>query len=90
MDKVQLSLEVKKLINDAVNLQHLSPESIENSASLYQDGLGLDSVDVLEIIVAIENQYGIKVPNAESGKKAFQTVDTIVEFIASQKSGTNH
>ena len=90
MDKEKLSLEVKNLIIDAVNLQHLKPESIENDASLYQDGLGLDSVDILEIIVAIENEYGIKVPNAESGKKAFQTISTIVDFIVSAQSNTNH
>lgn len=90
MDKEKLSAEIKNLIIEAVNLQHMTPESIENNASLYQDGLGLDSVDILEIIVAIENQYGVKVPNAESGKKAFQSVETIVDFVASQKSGTNH
>lgn len=90
MDKEKLSLEVKNLIIEAVNLQHMTPESIENNASLYQDGLGLDSVDILEIIVAIENQFGIKVPNAESGKKAFQSVETIVDFITTEKSGTSH
>jgi len=90
MDKEKLSLEVKNLIIDAVNLQHLTPESIEDQASLYQDGLGLDSVDILEIIVAIENQYGIKVPNAESGKKAFQSISTIVEFIGAETSGKEH
>lgn len=90
MDKAKLSTEVKNLIIEAVNLQHLTPESIEDNASLYQDGLGLDSVDILEIIVAIENQFGIKVPNAESGKQAFQSVETIVEFIATQKSEQSH
>lgn len=90
MDKEKLSLEVKNLIIEAVNLQHMTPDSIENSASLYQDGLGLDSVDILEIIVAIENQYNIKVPNAESGKKAFQSVETIVEFVLAEKSGSDH
>ena len=86
MDKEKLSTEVKDLIIDAVNLQHMTAESIKNEASLYQGGLGLDSVDILEIIVAIENKYGIKVPNAESGKQAFQSIDTIVDFIVSQKS----
>ena len=90
MDKEKLSLDVKNLIIEAVNLQHLSPEKIENSASLFQDGLGLDSVDILEIIVAIENQFNIKVPNAESGKKAFQSVETIVDFICQQQSEQIH
>jgi acyl carrier protein len=90
MDREKLSAEVKSLIIEAVNLQHMTPESIENTMSLYQEGLGLDSVDILEIIVAIENQYKIKVPNAESGKKAFQSVATIVDFIAGQKSETDH
>ena len=90
MDKEKLSLEVKNLIIEAVNLQHLTPDTIENNASLYQEGLGLDSVDILEIIVAVENQYGIKVPNAESGKQAFQTIDTIVEFITAEKTSAAH
>lgn len=88
MNKEELSTEIKGLIIEAVNLQHMTPESIKNTASLYQDGLGLDSVDILEIIVAIENKYGVKVPNAESGKKAFQSIDTIVDFILAQKSAT--
>ena len=90
MNKEQLSTEIKDLIIEAVNLQHMTPESIKNTASLYQDGLGLDSVDILEIIVAIENKYGVKVPNAESGKKAFQSIDTIVDFVLSQKSEANN
>ena len=90
MDKENLSTEVKNLIIEAVNLQHLTPESIDSHASLYQDGLGLDSVDILEIIVAIENQYKIKVPNAESGKQAFQTIATIVDFIVAEKNGESH
>ncbi len=90
MDREKLSLEVKSLIIDAVNLQHMTVDSIQDDASLYQDGLGLDSVDILEIIVAIENKYNVKVPNAESGKKAFQSIATIVDFIVSQNSGTTH
>lgn len=90
MDREKLSLEIKNLIIDAVNLQHLTPESIENDASLYQGGLGLDSVDILEIIVAIENQYGVKVPNAESGKEAFQSIATIVDFVSRSQAETEH
>ena len=86
MDKEKLSTEVKDLIIEAVNLQHMTADSIQNEASLYQDGLGLDSVDILEIIVAIENKYGIKVPNADSGREAFKSINTIVDFIITQKS----
>lgn len=90
MDREKLSQELKSLIIEAVNLQHLTVESIKDEESLYQDGLGLDSVDILEIIVGIENKYGVKVPNAESGKKAFQSVSTIVDFIMNQKDGSTH
>lgn len=88
MNREKLSEEVKSLIIEAVNLQHLTVDSIKDDASLYQDGLGLDSVDILEIIVAIENQYGVKVPNAEKGKEAFQSISTIVEFVMNEKSGS--
>lgn len=90
MDKAQLSEDVKKLIIDAVNLQHLKPETFASSASLFQEGIGLDSVDILEIVVAIESKYDVKVPDAESGKQTFQSVDSIVDFIVSQKSETTN
>ena len=90
MDREKLSLDIKNLIIESVNLQHVQADSIENSASLYQEGLGLDSVDILEIIVAVENEYKVKVPNAESGKMAFQSVSTIVDFILSEQSASSN
>ncbi len=80
--------EVAKLVLNAVNLNHLSLQDIHADTSLMQGGLGLDSVDILEVIVAVENRFGVKIKNAEAGKKYFGTIGGIAEWIVIQKTAT--
>ncbi len=73
--------EITDLIIQSVNLQHLDRTQIKAETPLTQGGLGLDSVDILEVVVAIEHQYGVKVADAETGAKYFRTIGTISEFV---------
>jgi acyl carrier protein len=73
--------EITDLIVQSVNLQHMDRSQIHSDTPLTQGGLGLDSVDILEIVVAIEHQYGVKVADAETGAKYFRTIGTISEFV---------
>lgn len=77
----QLITELKKEIISQLNLQDVTPESIKDNAPLFGDGLGLDSIDVLELIVLLQKKYGIKVNGAEEGKSVFFSVKSMAEYI---------
>lgn len=76
-----LTAEITALIVDAVNLHHLSADQIRPEMPLTQGGLNLDSVDILEIVVAVEQKYKVKVKDADVGKKYFVSIATIAEFV---------
>lgn len=82
----KLHNEIKTLIIHVLNLEDITPNEIETEAPLFGDGLGLDSIDALELGLAIKNQYSI-VLSAESDetKKAFYSVKTLANFIYSQQ-----
>lgn len=77
----QLITELKKEIISQLNLQDVTPEEIQDNAPLFGDGLGLDSIDVLELIVLLQKKYGIKVNGAEEGKSVFFSVKSMAEFV---------
>jgi acyl carrier protein len=76
--------EVINVIRNSVNLHHLEAERFTPETSLRDGGLELDSVDILEIIVAVEHQFGVKIDDAEMGKKYFRTIGTIADLVASK------
>ena len=78
----ELILELKKEIIDALNLEEMPPDDIDTDAPLFGDGLGLDSIDALEIIVLLEKKYGIKLANAAEGKAIFTSIRSIAEYVA--------
>ena len=61
--------QLKEIIVETLNLDDVTPESIESDQSLFESGLGLDSIDVLELVVRIEKEFGVKIENSESAKK---------------------
>ena len=73
---------IKRLIVDSLNLEGMKPEMIEDDAPLFGEGLGLDSVDALELVVALEKEFGIKIKSQEIGREVFSSVSTLSEFIA--------
>jgi len=78
--------ELKKQIIIELNLEEVSVEDIENDTLLFgDDGLGLDSIDALELIVLLEKHHGIKLTNPEEGQTVFKSVDTLAEYIESNK-----
>lgn len=82
----ELISTLKQQIVEQLNLKHIKPEEIGDDQPLFVDGLGLDSIDALELIVLLQQKYGIKLANPEEGPKVFHTVRTLAEFItANQK-----
>ena len=70
----ELILQLKKEIIEVLNLEEVKPEDIDNDASLFGEGLGLDSIDALELIVLIEKNYGIKLKDPAQGKEIFKSI----------------
>lgn len=64
-----------------LNLQDLTPEEIGDDQPLFADGLGLDSIDALELIVLLQQQYKVKLASAEEGQAVFRSVRTMAEYI---------
>ncbi len=77
----QLIQELKEEIIKALNLEDLTPEDIETDAPLFGEGLGLDSIDTLELIVLLEKKYGIKLANPAEGKQIFSSVRSIATYV---------
>jgi acyl carrier protein len=67
-----------------LNLEDVTTADIDPQAPLFGEGLGLDSIDALELAVIVERQYGVRIPNMEIGKLAFASVAALDTFIASQ------
>ncbi|AWV99166.1 phosphopantetheine-binding protein [Arcticibacterium luteifluviistationis] len=76
-----LKVNLKLQIIEALNLEDLSPEDIEDDAPLFGDGLGLDSIDALELIVLLERNYGIKIVNPEDGRVIFESINVMAKYI---------
>jgi len=73
--------KLKGEIIEQLNLEDVKKEDIDNDAPLFGEGLGLDSIDALELIVLLEKNYGIKVANPADGKKIFQSIRTMAQYI---------
>ena len=77
--------KLKVEIIEALNLEEMEPGDIDPDAPLFGEGLGLDSIDALELIVLLEKNYGIKIEDPKDGRKIFYSVRTMAEFITEHK-----
>ncbi|MDL2262293.1 phosphopantetheine-binding protein [Bacteroidales bacterium OttesenSCG-928-I21] len=82
----KLILELKNEIIEVLNLEGMKPEDIDSDAPLFVDGLSLDSIDALELIVLMEKNYGIKLANANEGRDIFKSVRVMAEYIEKNRT----
>jgi len=83
----QLTLEIKQLIIDALGLEDLGPDDISADQPLFGEGLGLDSVDALELGLAIQKRFGIKIDaDAKDTRKHFASVDSLAAFVSASRA----
>ena len=82
----ELIEELKVQIIEALNLEEIKSEVIDENASLFGEGLGLDSIDALELIVMMERNYGIKLKDPAQGKEIFKSIAVMADYI--QKNRT--
>ncbi len=81
----ELILKLKDQIIEALNLEELNASDIDADAPLFGEGLGLDSIDALELIVLLEREYGIKLSNPAEGKAIFKSVKTIADYVSKNR-----
>ena len=80
-----LKEEIKRAIVESLRLP-ISVDQIENDMSLFAEGLGLDSIDVLELVLEMERRFGVSITEDETGQRVLRTVDTIADFIVSERA----
>ena len=78
--------ELKSKIIESLKLQDITPEQIDDDAPLFGTGLGLDSIDALELVVSLEKHFGVSVPNSDVARNALATVETIADYVEAQKA----
>jgi acyl carrier protein len=86
VEKEALKQQLKKQIIAFLNLTPLTPEEIKDDDPLFGDGLGLDSIDSLELIVLLKKEYGITIQDPKEGRKALVDVNTMVDYIEANRT----
>ncbi len=81
-----LKQELKGKIIEVLNLEDISIADINDNDALFGDGLGLDSIDALELIVLLDKDYGIKLVDPKEGKNIFQSIETMATYIVANRT----
>jgi acyl carrier protein len=82
----QLVVSLKELVIRTLRLEDIMPEDIVEGDPLFGEGLGLDSIDALELVVAIERDYEVEIPDAEVGRRAFASINALASFILEKQA----
>ena len=86
MNKDDIKAQLKKYIVEQLNLQDIKPEDIQDDTPLFVEGLSLDSIDALELVVIMEKYYGVKIPDEIVGRRVLYSINTMAEYIIEEKN----
>lgn len=86
MDRETLKRKLKELLVSGLRLQDTDPASIADDQPIFVEGLGLDSIDALELVVLIEEHFGIAIPDEEVGKSAFASIASLADYISAEQA----
>jgi len=86
METAQLKLQLKKQIVEFLNLISVKPEDIKDDEPLFGEGLGLDSIDSIELIVLLGREYGIHIQDPKEGRKVLVDINTMVDYIEKHRT----
>jgi len=78
---------IKRIIAEEMNVEGLAPEDISDDEPLFGDGLGLDSLDAIELVLLVRMHFGVEIQNAQEGKLAFRSVALLAEYIQERQGG---
>ena len=85
-ERTDLITNLKEVIVRTLRLEDVSPDEIIDSEPLFGEGLGLDSIDALELVVAIEREYQVEISDAEVGRRAFASINALANYILEKKT----
>lgn len=86
METTELKAQLKKQLIESLNLTSLTPDDIKDDEPLFGEGLGLDSIDSLELIVLLNRNYGITIKDPKEGRKVLVDVNTMVDYIEKNRT----
>ncbi len=86
MDRETLTRKLKELLVSGLRLQDTDPASIADDQPIFVEGLGLDSIDALELVVLIEENFGIAIPDEDVGKSAFASIAALADYISAERA----
>jgi acyl carrier protein len=88
VNRDELKRSLKTLLVEGLKLETVRPEDIQDSEPIFIEGLGLDSIDALELVVLVEERFGVSIPDEEVGKLAFASIDALADFVLTNQNGT--
>ena len=83
---MELNKKLKEMIIEELQIEDITPDDIDDDAPLFGDGLGLDSLDAVELVVQLQVYFGVEIKNIEEGRPALQSINTLVEFIKTKQN----
>jgi acyl carrier protein len=86
MDASELRLQLKELMVTELNLEGKSPSDIDDAAPLFGEGLGLDSLDALQLAMSVEEKFGVRIPEGDEARPIFASVNALVDHILKVKA----
>ncbi len=86
METAQLKQQLKKQIVEFLNLKTVNPDDIKDDEPLFGEGLGLDSIDSIELIVLLSREYGINIQDPKEGRKILTDINTMVDYIEKNRT----
>lgn len=86
MDRNELKQRLKIMLIEGLRLEDKRPGDIEDGAPIFVEGLGLDSIDALELVVLVEEAFRVSIPDEEVGKSAFASIDALADFILANQA----
>jgi len=85
LDRSGLKQQLKLLLIEGLRLEDVRPEDIDDAAPIFVDGLGLDSIDALELAVLVEERFRVSIPDEEVGRVAFASIDALADFVLANR-----